>query len=440
MKMPHEDTTNLVKDPVCGMTVDPSSAAGSVYYQGDDYYFCSRGCLEKFQNDPAQYLKSQGPAAELQKDGEDHEAALPEVMQDQSASTIAGNLVQILPAILTSPETFVDPVCGMTVTAARSAGSVKHQGVTYYFCGKSCVARFEADPEKYLHRSGFEEMPTAQGGQETQSAAMYICPMDPEVRQQGPGACPKCGMARERETPVLSAPAKTAYTCPMHPEIIRNEPGSCPICGMALEPRVVAAIEEDDPELRDMTRRFWVSAAITLPLFVMAMAEMFPSMRQTFHSRAFAWVQMLSATPVVLWGGWPFFQRAWASLVNRHLNMFTLIGLGTAAAYLYSAIAVLFPQLLPHSAMHSGIPALYFEAAAVIVTLVLLGQVLELRARKKTGGAIKALLELSPTTARLVLPEGGDQDIEISRVKPGDKLLIRPGEKIPVDGVVTEGN
>jgi Cu+-exporting ATPase len=266
----------------------------------------------------------------------------------------------------------------------------------------------------------------------------YTCPMDPDVRQKGPGACPKCGMALE---PVDVAPvAKTEWTCPMHPEIVRDAPGSCPICGMALEPRVVT-VEEDNPELDDMTRRFWWSAAITAPMLVFMISEFLPGRPlQTMVPHGWMnWIQLALATPVVLWGGWPFFVRGWASVVNRHLNMFTLIALGVGAAYVYSVMATLAPGMFPDSFRMMGEVAVYFEPAAVIVVLVLLGQVLELRARSRTSSAIRNLLGLAPKTARRIEGDGTERDVPLSEVHAGERLRVRPGERVPVDGVVLEG-
>jgi P-type Cu+ transporter len=270
---------------------------------------------------------------------------------------------------------------------------------------------------------------------------VYTCPMHPEVRQDRPGACPLCGMALE---PVTAAVPRTrlTYVCPMHPEIVRSEPGTCPICGMALEPRTVSLEEEENPELTDMTRRFWISVILTVPLLLIAMSEMLPGqqVQHAFSARLLTWVQLLFATPVVLWGGWPFFVRAWASIVNRSLNMFTLIAIGTGTAYGFSVLTTLLPDIFPASLRtHSGQVAVYFEAAAVITTLVLLGQVLELRARSQTSGAIRALLGLAPKTARRLRDEDTEEDIALGQVQPGDRLRVRPGEKIPVDGIVLEG-
>jgi P-type Cu+ transporter len=274
------------------------------------------------------------------------------------------------------------------------------------------------------------------------AAAEYICPMDPEVHESKPGACPRCGMALERAMPAIPS-AKTEYVCPMHPEIVRAEPGSCPICGMALEPRVTSAEPEQNPELTSMTRRFWASAALTIPILLAAMGAYLPSapLENIVSIRVLTWIELALATPVVLWGGWPFFVRGWQSIVNRSLNMFTLIGLGVAVAYLYSVVAALAPAIFPASFRDaSGQVGVYFEAAAVITTLVLLGQVLELRARSRTGEAIRALLGLAPKTARLVEEDGSERDVPLDSVKPGDRLRVRPGEKIPVDGIVLEGS
>ena len=270
----------------------------------------------------------------------------------------------------------------------------------------------------------------------------YTCPMHPEVRQPGPGACPKCGMALE---PVTVAPraARTEYVCPMHPQIVRPEPGSCPICGMALEPRAASAEEGDNPELADMSRRFWVGLAITAPLLILVMGDLLPGrpFERLASTRALQWLELALASPVVLWGGWPFFLRAWRSVVTRSLNMFTLIGLGIAVAYVYSLVATLWPSLFPAAFRNaSGEVAVYFEAAAVITVLVLFGQVLELRARSRTSSAIKALLGLAPKTARRIGADGAEQDVPLDQVAVGDRLRVRPGERVPVDGAALEGS
>jgi Cu+-exporting ATPase len=350
-----------------------------------------------------------------------------------------------------------DPVCNMDIVPATARGSSEYKGQTYYFCSQSCVQRFNADPEKYLAPKPPKSQVVQIGGVQidgnqaggialavpktelAQSSASkgsvtYVCPMDPEVREAKPGACPKCGMALEPET--------VEYTCPMHPEITRDQPGNCPICGMALEPRISAGVhEEDDTELHSMQRRFWVGVTFSIPLLAISMGGM--ATESLFHSwpaGAMEWLQFVPATPVVLWGGWPFFQRGWASLVNRHLNMFTLIAMGTGTAYIYSVIATVAPGIFPASFLaHGGRPEVYFESAAIIVTLVLLGQVLELRARRQTSSAIKALLDLNPKTARRLRSDGSDEVIPLEAIQRGDLLRVRPGDRVPVDGILTEG-
>ena len=330
-----------------------------------------------------------------------------------------------------------DPVCGMMVDPLNAAGTYTHHEQTYYFCSTHCMKRFGSDPDGYLTGKHSQSMDT----EPTKPGATYICPMCPGVESSKPAACPKCGMALEPE--IAAAPAtKTEYVCPMHPEVVQDEPGSCPKCGMALEPRTVSLEEEENPELADMTRRFWIGLVLALPVFFLAMSEMIPGqpVEQVLSPSVMSWVQLALATPVVLWCGWPFFQRAWTSLLNRSLNMFTLIALGTGTAYLYSAVATLAPELFPDSFRGAGGEvAVYFEAAAVITVLVLLGQVLELRARSQTGSAIKALLGLAPKTARRIGENGAEEDVPVELVHPGDKLRIHPGEKIPIDGVILEG-
>jgi len=310
-----------------------------------------------------------------------------------------------------------DPVCGMTVKNPRPERSVEHAARTWFFCSDRCRDRFAADPASFLSR------PSGSGAAHGGHGAHH---------GHGAGAAP-----------AKPAPAGTIYTCPMHPEVRQVGPGSCPLCGMALEPEGVPAADEGpNPELLDMTRRFRVCLVPTIPLFLLGMSEMLPGqpVQHAAPWSVLAWLQLALATPVVLWGGAPFFARAWASLVNRSPNMFTLIALGTGAAFLYSTFATLFPGLLPESLQtHGGGAPLYFEAAAVITVLVLLGQVIELRARARTGSAIRALLGLAAKTARRVRPDGGEEDVAIDLVAPGDVLRVRPGEKIPVDGVVVEG-
>ncbi len=336
-----------------------------------------------------------------------------------------------------------DPVCRMTV--ARDSGiRHSHDGRVHAFCSEGCLEEFKADPARYAGAgaaaSGASATIARRGGDGI-AAGGYTCPMHPDVRQPGPGNCPRCGMALE-PAGVPAPETRTEWTCPMHPEVVRDAPGSCPKCGMALELRTVAAPEEENRELADMRRRFRVSAVLTAPLFLIAMGEYIPGrpLERIFAGRVLPWVELLLGTPVILWGGWPFFVRGWRSIVNRSLNMFTLIGLGVAVAYGYSVVAVLLPGIFPPSFRDaSGMVAVYFEAAAVIVTLGLLGQVLELKARSRTGAAIRALLGLAPKTARRIAEDGAEEDVPLDRIRPGDRLRVRPGEKVPVDGVVLEG-
>jgi P-type Cu+ transporter len=328
----------------------------------------------------------------------------------------------------------IDPVCGMMVDEESAAGKYDYKGTTYLFCNPHCLAVFKENPEKFLN--------PAPETAEAPPGAVYVCPMDPEVREERPGPCPKCGMALEPLA--AAAPAtRTEYVCPMHPEIVRGEPGSCPICGMALEPRTVTLEEQANPELVDMTRRFWIAVALSTPIFFFAMADMIPGrlFADLLPPRILNWLQLVVATPVVLWCGLPFFERGWASIRNRSLNMFTLIAMGVGTAYVYSVAATLFPDAFPESFRgHGGEVGVYFDAAAVITTLVLLGQVLELRARSRTSSAIRALLGLAPKTARRIRENGVEEDVPLDRVRVGDRLRVRPGEKIPVDGVVLEGS
>jgi Cu+-exporting ATPase len=331
----------------------------------------------------------------------------------------------------------VDPVCGMHISPDDAVGHEEYRGTTYYFCSHGCHERFSRTPEAYV--SSAEGGPARPADGSRADTREYTCPMDPEVRQIGPGSCPKCGMALE---PVSAAPAtRTEWTCPMHPEVVRDEPGACPICGMALEPRTVT-LEDRNPELDDMTRRFWWSLAFTAPILLVMLAELIPGqpLVHTVPPAWMTWGQFVLASPVVLWGGWPFFVRGWASIVNRSLNMFTLIALGVGAAYAYSVAATVAPQWFPASfQQHGGQVAVYFEAAAVIVVLVLLGQVLELRARSRTSAAIRNLLALAPATARRIGEDGGESEVPLEAVHVGNRLRVRPGERVPVDGVVVDG-
>jgi len=375
-------------DPVCGMRVSPESAAGRSEHNEETYWFCSTGCKAKFDREPAAYLPKR-PIHSLLNVISLEETSVGRAASSDGASQSGGvALVK-------------DPVCGMDVDPARAAGSFHWKGTTYHFCATRCLERFRAEPETFLNRSKREVM---------------------RAESVAPG---------------------TLYTCPMDPEVVQEGPGACPICGMALEPMVPTQETGPNLELVEMTRRFWWSAALTLPLFLLAMGEMVvgPSLLKVLPSSALLWGQLLLATPVVLWGGKPFFERGWASFRTGHLNMFSLIAVGAGTAYVYSVLATIAPGLIPHSfRAHGGSAPVYFEASAVIVTLVFLGQVLELRARGKTSSAIQGLLGLSPKTARRLDSNGEERDVPIEMVEVGDRLRIRPGEKIPVDGSVSEGS
>ena len=395
------------------MEVDPSKTRWKTEYAGSAIYFCCEGCLRKFQAAPEKY---QG-------------AALGSVSHTANDAGAAHGVAKssVIPLITLAPAGAAQravPVA--TVPAATVPGAVGTDVPLANIVAKTAPAA----------ASNVSAAEPAHG-----AAADFICPMDPEVRQRGPGACPKCGMALE---PDLAAPpvTRTEYTCPMHPQIVRPEPGACPICGMALEPREVSAQEEKNPELTSMTRRFWVSAVLTAPLLLAAMGQDVSFL--PFHlisPRALAWAEMAMATPVVLWGAWPFFVRGVQSIVNRSLNMFTLIGLGITVGYVYSVVATVAPWIFPASFRGAdGQVDVYFEASAAITALVLLGQIMELRARSHTGAAIRALLGLAPKTARAIHADGTESDIPLDRVHPGDRLRVRPGEKVPVDGVVLEGH
>src|SRR6266571_460145 len=393
----------MARDPVCGMQVDPATARSKAEHGGRTYFFCCAGCAKKFEAAPQQYLEPR---------------ATP------SGATCA-----------------VQTICTKFSTGPPHSQSQAEPLAGSSWNGTSPMLTV-ISPAAAPVRKTVPMHPSAAAPSSPKAAvAEYICPMDPEIHQTRPGACPKCGMALEAALPTVPS-AKTEYVCPMHPEIVRSEPGSCPICGMALEPRVISAEEEENPELTSMTRRFWVSVALTIPILLAAMGAnlLGAPLERLISLRTVTWLELVMATPVVLWGGWPFFVRGWQSIVNRSLNMFTLIGLGVAVAYLYSVVAALAPGIFPPSFRDaSGQVGVYFEAAAAITTLVLLGQVLELRARSRTGAAIRALLGLAPKTARLVGEDGSERDVPLERVKPGDRLRVRPGEKIPVDGIVLEG-
>jgi len=384
-------------DPVCGMSVHDDSEHGRAF-RGVDYHFCSAHCLEKFGEMPENYM------------GDDCTH---------------------------------DPVCGMKV-ARSSANHIQHKDHDYYFCSQHCVEKFSADADAYEGKDQVCEHGYAHHSHKPAVAdnpdATYFCPMCPGQEQQGPGTCKVCGMALEAmATPTLNE--KTEYVCPMHPEVVSDEAGSCPKCGMALEPRTVT-VEENNAELDDMSRRFKVSAILSVPVFILAMiADLAPSwLPASLNMGLVQWIEFALATPVVLWGGWPFFERFYLSVKTWNLNMFTLVGLGVGVAWIYSVVALLLPNIFPPlMQMDGGLVDVYFEAAAVITTLVLLGQVLELRARSRTNEAIKLLLGMAPKTARLVKADGSEVDVPMEDVQAGDILRIRPGEKVPVDGIVTEG-
>jgi Cu+-exporting ATPase len=344
----NESTTVIVRDPVCGMTVDPDAGKPRVENDGHSYHFCSASCRDKFVKAPHEFI------------------------------------------------TAIDPVCGMSVERATAANFTRHDGKGFYFCSPGCKGKFEAEPAKYL------------GGRTA-----------PEPMPKG-----------------------TQYTCPMHPEIVRDKPGSCPICGMALEPMGVPTGDEGpNPELVDFTRRLWVSGLLSVPLLLITMGPMLGlPFRDWLGERPAVWIEFALATPVVLWAAIPFFHRGWESVLNRSPNMWTLISIGVGVAYLYSVVATLFPDLFPHQFRgHGDAVPVYFEAAAVIVALVFLGQVLELRARERTGSAIRALLDLAPKTARRIAADGSEADVPLDEVKTGDRLRVRPGDSVPVDGIVLEG-
>jgi P-type Cu+ transporter len=395
------------------MVIEDTEAAGTSDYKGKKYYFCAEQCREDFDKNPEAYITKvlSRPKMVVLSPAKEGEKGVSQTVKDL--------------------------VCGMDVDPAKTGLKYDYKGQTYYFCSKHCLEKFKKNPAKIIlgdmHSDSEALAPKSLAG------AIYTCPMDPEVKQEGPGSCPKCGMALEPLMPSIAT--KTEWTCPMHPEIVKDEPGSCPKCGMALEPRTVMQ-EEENPELIDMKRRLTISAVLTVPVIFIAMHHMVPgfSLDPYLTPWFLRLLEFILATPVVLWGGWPFFVRGWQSVVNRNPNMFTLIGLGVTVAYVYSVVATFFPEIFPASFRgEGGKVGVYFEAAAVIITLVLLGQVMELRARGQTGAAIRALLGLAPKTARRLNPDGSEEDIPLEHVAPGDLLRIRPGEKVPVDGIVTEG-
>lgn len=371
------------------MNVNPETAKAKAEHGGTTYYFCGGGCAQKFEKEPEKYLAvatEEKTVAVMAVLGTGAKPARPTL------------------AILGEGPKEQDPVCGMLVDPHKAAGQVEHAGKTYFFCSNRCAERFEKEPERFLAATGTAGMEST-------------------------------AVSDVKKTEVVAKGVR--YTCPMDPEIVQIGPGACPICGMALEPVDVVAEEQPDPEYASMRWRFWVSAALSLPILVLSMFDEMLGLHLEPGTKI--GIELLLATPVVIWCGWPFFVRFWNSLANRSPNMFTLIGLGTGAAYLYSVAATWFPSAFPASFrdMHGGV-AVYFEAAATITTLVLLGQLLELRARQRTSGAIRELLHLVPQTARRV--SGGDEtDISLDQVRKGDLLRVRPGERVPVDGTVKGG-
>ncbi len=344
----------------------------------------------------------------------------------------------------------IDPVCGMDVDPKKAAGTTEYQAKTYFFCSTRCLAKFQAEPQRYLVSTGplVSVVPSEEGGNHKSCCAegsprssdstlrsSNSSPMSPDASLHSSGA-----FLRSQEASPSST--DTLYTCPMHPQIVRSQPGACPLCGMALEPKTASLTDEESSELRDMRKRFWVSAAFTLPVFLLGMSDLLPKqpLKHILNPRWFSWIEFVLTVPVVLYGGWPFFQRAFASVKYRSLNMFTLIALGIGVAFGFSVAATLVPQSLPkafHAGSH-GVPV-YFEAAAVITTLVLLGQLMELKARSSTSSAIKALLRLAPKTARRIREDDHEEEVGIEQILLGEKLRVRPGEKIPLDGVILKG-
>ncbi len=403
LKSPDANPTAIqLKDPVCGMDVTTDSKHHH-QHDDEDYYFCSAGCLAKFKASPATYLQK---------------------------------------------EQLKDPVCGMDVTT-DSKHQFKHGDKTFFFCCNGCLTKFKAAPENFLEDSKksagsgccHHDHKPAKPAADLPPDAEYFCPMCPEVSNIGPGTCPSCGMALEPKN-IAAAMTKTEYTCPMHPEVVQDHPGSCPKCGMALE-SVSVEVEEDTSELDYMSKRFWISSLLAIPVLFSAMAaEFWPeAMAKLIDPNLRQWIEMVVSAPVVIWGGWVFYVRAVQSVITRNLNMFTLIGIGVSVAFTYSVIATVAPGIFPADVFNDvGVVPVYFEAAAVITALILLGQVLELRARSKTNAAIKLLLGLAPKTARIVRDDGTEEDIPMEHVQVGDTLRVRPGEKIPVDGKVVDGN
>jgi len=429
-------------DPVCSMHVKPESPHRSKH-EDRSYRFCSEKCLHAFEENPAEYTHQEDRdpvCGMIVSDDSEHERSFRGVdyqfCSERCLEKFNGN-----PENYLGDDCTHDPICGMKVSRT-SSNHVHHGEHDYYFCSQHCVQKFTDDPAAYEGKDQACEHHNhvKKSAQPDNPDAMYFCPMCPGQEQQGPGTCKVCGMALDP----MAAPAlkeKTEYVCPMHPEVVSDEPGSCPKCGMALEARTVT-IDEENPELDDMSRRLKVSTILAVPVFILAMvADLVPSWLPSGLSMGTVqWIEFVLATPVILWGGWPFFERFWLSVKTWNLNMFTLVGLGVGVAWLYSVVALLLPGIFPPvMQMEGGLVDVYFEAGAVITALVLLGQVLELRARSRTNEAIKLLLGMAPKTARRVAEDGTEADVPLEDVVAGDVLRIRPGEKVPVDGIVTEG-
>ncbi|WP_235907952.1 heavy metal translocating P-type ATPase [Siccirubricoccus phaeus] len=400
--------SGAAKDPVCGMGVDLATTPHKAEHAGRTYGFCSAGCRTKFLADPDRYLKPAEAPGKVKDPvcGMDVDLATTPHKAEHAGRTYGFCSAGCRTKFLADPDRYLkpaeaagkvkDPVCGMDVDLATTPHKAEHAGRTYGFCSAGCRTKFLADPDRYL----------------------------------GP---PRPALRAEAVAP------GTIYTCPMHPEIRQAGPGSCPLCGMALEPETPSAEAGPNPELVDFTRRFWIGLALTLPVFVLEMGGHLAGIHLLPQALS-NWVQLLLATPVVLWAGWPFLARGWQSVANHSLNMFTLIGLGTAVAWGFSLVATVAPGLFPPAFRgHDGSVAVYFEAAAVITVLVLLGQILELRARERTGGALRALLDLAPAQARRLGADGTEAEIPLAEVAVGDRLRVRPGEKVPLDGSVLEG-
>ncbi|HHQ48656.1 MAG TPA: heavy metal translocating P-type ATPase [Acidobacteria bacterium] len=423
------------------MKIDPEKAKYSVEHGGVRYFFCSESCHDRFIEDPGAWVKPKKVSISFKGVAVEGEP----VATGEASCHSSGGTATATAASKGAEDAGTHEKASDEKDSSCLVCEIPPQ--VEYTCPMHPEVR--SDTPGSCPKCGMTLKPVAPHSAPAPApapakasgpAVQYTCPMHPDIRLSEPGSCPKCGMTLEPVGPQPAA-TKIEYTCPMHPEIVRDEPGSCPICGMGLEPRTVTLDEEENAELKDMTRRFWVSLVLTLPVFIISMGEYIPGVSFGIPRHTMTIIELILTTPVVLWGGWPFFVKGWQSVVNRSLNMFTLIGLGTGVAYAYSVVAALIPSIFPPSFRDlQGNVSVYFEAAAVIVTLVLLGQVLELRARSQTGAAIKALLGLAPKTARRINPDGTEEDVPLDAVQVGDKLRVRPGEKVPVDGVVLEGS